>query len=77
MDTQPQPQWTPPTVTVHLQPSGKVITMPRPKTVLQLLNKLGIRRGVALVIRDNGLLTPDREILAGDTLIVRIATSSG
>ena len=69
--------WSPATITVHMQPEGKELTLPRAKTVLQLLNTLGLRRGVALVIRDNGLLTPDREILPGDTLIVRIATSSG
>lgn len=51
--------------------------MPRPKTVLQLLRKLDIRRGAALVIRDGGLLTPDREILPNDSIIVRIVTSSG
>lgn len=68
---------TPATVTVHMQPSGDVLTIPRPKTVLQLLKKLSLRTGVALVIRDGGLLTPDRQILANDVLIVRIATSSG
>ena len=70
-------EWSPATITVRLQPQGKELTMPRPKTALQLLNKLGLRRGSALVIRDNGLLTPDREILPGDTLIVRVVTSSG
>ena len=69
--------WTPASITVHLQPQGKELSLPRPKTVLQLLNTLGIRRGTALVIRDNGLLTPDREVLPNDTLIVRVVTSSG
>lgn len=64
-------------VTVLLQPEGKSFVMPRPKTVLQLLRKLDIRRGSALVIRDGGLLTPDREILPNDSIIVRVVTSSG
>lgn len=72
-----KPSWTPATVTVHMQPSGEVLSIPRPKTVLQLLHKLQLRPGVALVIRDGGLLTPDRQIFSNDTLIVRIATSSG
>ena len=71
------PSWTPATVTVHMQPSGEILSIPRPKTVLQLLHKLSLRPGVALVIRDGELLTPDRRIFSNDTLIVRIATSSG
>ena len=69
--------YTPPTITVHLQPQEKTVTIPRPKTVLQLLNRLDIKRGTALVIRDGGLLTPDREVLANDVITVRIVTSSG
>lgn len=69
--------YTPPEITVTLQPADRVFTMPRVKTVLQLLHKLGIRRGTALVIRDGGLLTEDRAIAPGDAITVRIVTSSG
>ena len=69
--------YTPATVTVLLQPDNKTKTIPRPKTVLSLLKKLDIRMGTALVIREGGLLTQDREIFPGDEIIVRIVTSSG
>lgn len=70
-------EWQPATVTVHMLPSGRTQILPRPKTVLGLLNKLGVKPGTALVIRDNGLLTPDREVLPGDELTVRLVVSSG
>lgn len=72
-----QQEYTPPTVTVLRQPEDREYTLPRPKTVLQLLRKLDIRTGTALVIRDGALLTPDRAILPGDRIIVRQVTSSG
>lgn len=67
----------PPEITVLLQPQNKEFTLPRPKTVQQLLRKLDIRRGTALVIRDGTLLTEDRQVLTGDHITVRIVTSSG
>ncbi len=69
--------YTIPTIAVILQPQEKTLSLPRPKTVLQLLGKLGIRRGTALVIRDGELLTQDRAILKDDVITVRIVTSSG
>ena len=69
--------YTIPKITVVLQPQEKIIEMPRPKTVIQLFNKLGIRRGTALVIRNGELLTPDRSIMADEIITVRIVTSSG
>lgn len=66
-----------PEVSVLLQPDNRQLTLPRPKTVQQLLRKLDIKRGTALVIRDGGLLTEDRAILPGDSITVRIVTSSG
>ena len=51
--------------------------MPRPKTVRQLLERLSLRQDAALVIREGGLLTPDRRIEIGDSITVRIVTSSG
>ena len=70
-------QYSPPEITVVLQPEEKRFALPRPKTVLQLLHKLNIKPGSALIIRDQGLLTPDREILPNDVITVRIVTSSG
>ncbi len=72
-----QKHYTIPTITVILQPQEKTVSMQRPKTVMQLLNRLSIRRGTALVIRDGQLLTQDREIRPDDTITVRIVTSSG
>jgi len=69
--------YTPPQITVLLQPEGREFALPRPKTVLQLLHKLDIRPGAALVIREGGLLTQDRQILPGDYITVRLVTSSG
>lgn len=69
--------YPPPEITVLLQPENKRLVLPRPKTVLQLLRKLGIKRCTALVIRDDGLLTEDRAILPGDDITIRVVTSSG
>lgn len=69
--------YQPAQITVRLQPEEREFMMPRPKTVLQLLRKLDIRRGTALVIRDGGLLTEDRRILPGEYITIRVVTSSG
>lgn len=66
-----------PEISVLLEPENRQLIMPRPKTVQQLLRKLGIKRCTALVIRDGGLLTEDRAILPGDSITVRLVTSSG
>ena len=66
-----------PTVSITLEPQGKTMDMPRPKTVCQLLRNLGLRQGTALVIRDGGLLTQDREIRPGDSITIRTVVSSG
>jgi len=66
-----------PQITILLQPDGREFALPRPKTVLQLLHKLDIRPGTALVIREGGLLTQDRQILPGEHITVRLVTSSG
>ena len=72
-----QPSYTPPSVTVLLEPQGETLILPRPKTVLQLLRTLRIRQGSALVIRDGGLLTQDREVLPGDHITIRSVVSRG
>ncbi len=68
------PAWQ---ITVHLVPQGKSLTLPRPKTVWQLMNRLGLKPCSALIIREGGLLTRDREILPGDVITVRSVVSSG
>lgn len=64
-------------ITLILEPTGGTKTVPRPKTVYQLLDRLAIRHGSALIIRDGELLTPDRSIKAGDTITVRSVVSRG
>ena len=63
--------------TVTLEPGNKVISMVRPRSVTQLLNRLNLKPGQVLVIRDGGLLTPDREIMPGDQITLRNVTSAG
>lgn len=64
-------------VTVSFEPGGKTKSMPRPRSVRQMLNRLNLKPGNVLVIRDKGLLTPDREILPGDKITIRSVVSSG
>ncbi len=65
------------TVTVLLQPEEKQLSLPRPKTVRQLLTALGLAEETALVARHGELLTPDRHIWPNDTILVRKVASSG
>lgn len=69
--------FSPATITVLLEPECVTKDIPRPKTVTQLLNKLGIRQGEALVARNGELLTPDRRIETGDSILVRKVISRG
>ncbi len=66
-------------VSVLLQPEEKIVEFPRErvKNVQRLLAVLNIRPCTALVARGRELLTPDRQILPGDHLLVRKVTSSG
>ena len=66
-----------PVITVMLEPTGGEREIPRPKTVAQLLAKLGQRPATTLVIREGELLTPDRRVEVGDTIIVRSVVSRG
>ena len=72
-----QRSYAPATVTVLVQPEEKTLELRRPKTARQLLAALHLREETALVARDGELLTPDRRIYTGDTLLVRTVTSSG
>lgn len=69
--------FVPATVTVLLQPQEKTLVLPRPKSARQLLAALDLREESALVAREGELLTPDRRIYSGDTLLVRKVVSSG
>ena len=62
---------------VLLQPEEKMVELPKAKTARAVLNALGLRECTALVARDGELLTPDRAVAPGDSLIVRKVTSSG
>ncbi|MDR2726957.1 MAG: hypothetical protein LBC10_03070 [Deltaproteobacteria bacterium] len=66
-----------PPVQVLLQPEEKTVAIPKAKTARAVLHALGLRECSALVIRDGGLLTPDRAVAPGESLIVRKVTSSG
>lgn len=65
------------TISITILPSSKTETIARAKTALQLLHRLGLRAGMALVIRDGELLTPDRMIMSGDKIIIRKVISEG
>jgi sulfur carrier protein len=64
-------------ITVTIEPEGEVREFASLNTALQLLNKLGLRRSEALVIRGPELLTPDRKLHGGDVIVVRKVRSSG
>ena len=64
-------------ITIHLEPGERVLTVPWPKTVRQLLKSLELQEGTALVARDGKLLTPDRRIWPDDSLYIRIVLSMG
>ncbi len=66
-----------PTITLTMQPTGGTKTVPRPKTVRQLLDRLGFLEETALVIRDGSLLTPDLSIQPDDHITVRSIVSRG
>ncbi|SBW05000.1 conserved hypothetical protein [uncultured delta proteobacterium] len=77
MQETPFEKYPPAVITVILEPTGGTKEIPRPKTVSQLLARLEIRQGTALVIREGELLTPDRRIETGDTVTVRSVVSRG
>ncbi|MDR2893226.1 MAG: hypothetical protein LBV80_09120 [Deltaproteobacteria bacterium] len=69
---------TPPQITVFLQPEGQKLTLPRPKTVQQLLNKLGLRPCACLVIRHPAGVCPDEPFNhAAHTASAEQAASAG
>jgi hypothetical protein len=72
-----RPEYEGARVRVLLQPGEKHLSLPRPKTALQLLAALELEEECALVARRGELLTPDRQIWPDDEILVRQVTSSG
>ena len=64
-------------ITVTINTQSQPLSFPKINTVLQLLQKLDLRVNDALIIRDGELLTPDRRVLYGDHITVRMVTSRG
>ncbi|MUM76321.1 hypothetical protein GKC30_01585 [Pseudodesulfovibrio sp. F-1] len=64
-------------ITVRLEPDNDVVELHGTKTVLAVLNRLKLRSTMAIVVRDGQLLTPDRRLAPGQTLMVRKVTSAG
>lgn len=64
-------------IVLTVEPEGETRNFPRPKTARQLLQALGLPEETALVARDGKLLTPDRQIWAGDKIMVRKVGSRG
>lgn len=60
-----------------VEPGGRMRVNPRPKTARQVLESLGLQEESALVAREGQLLTPDRQILPGDRILVRVVGSRG
>ncbi len=75
--TEGRTPYPPAMIHIHLLPEDKHFDLPRVKTARQLLAALGCREETALVAREGELLTPDRQIWADDSLLVRKVTSSG
>ena len=66
-----------PFITLTLEPQLVTKQMPRPKTAKQLLDQLGYLEETAIVVRNGQLLTPDRAIYEGDSIMVRRVISAG
>jgi len=64
-------------ITVRLEPDNEVVELHGTKTVLAVLNRLKLRSTMAIVVRNGQLLTPDRRLKPGETLMVRKVTSAG
>jgi len=64
-------------ITVKILPEGKLFTMQKANTALQLLNRLDLKPNQALIIRRGTLLTPDVKLKPGDEIEVRRVTSVG
>lgn len=64
-------------IKVKFFPEGKEIEIEKKLTVKQLLKRLNLLPGTALVIRDGKLLTSDIVLKEGDEIEIRVVTSRG
>ncbi|MEF2145314.1 MAG: hypothetical protein V3573_07710 [Desulfovibrionaceae bacterium] len=64
-------------ITVHVEPDNETLTFASLNTVLQLLNRLGLRSTQALVVRDGNLLTADRKLGRDDVITIKKVVSAG
>ncbi|EPR37015.1 hypothetical protein dsx2_0958 [Desulfovibrio sp. X2] len=64
-------------ITVIREPDGETLEVHDVKSVKSLLNRLGERCTSVLVIRGRELLTEDRKLVPGETLVVRSVRSRG
>ncbi|XPV76919.1 MAG: hypothetical protein ACNI27_03070 [Desulfovibrio sp.] len=64
-------------ITVHIEPEKKTEVLYGIKSVHALLNRLGLHRTMALIIRDGKLLTQDRKLHEADEITVRKVISVG
>lgn len=71
------PGYNGPRIVTRLEPPGKYLSIPRPKTARQLLEAFGQAEETALVARDGKLLTPDRRIYPDDHILLRLVGSRG
>lgn len=66
-----------PRILLRLEPPGKLLSFPRPKTARQLLHALNLEEEEALLARAGKLLTPDRRIWPNDKILARVVASRG
>lgn len=64
-------------IIVHVEPDGETLTMTNMNTGLKLLNRLGLKRTQALIIRDGKLMTWDEKFNLGDEVTIKKVISAG
>ena len=62
---------------IWLEPPGRLLSIPRVKTVSQLLEFFKFEPETAIVARNGKLLTPDRHLWPDDEILVRQVGSRG
>lgn len=72
-----RPKYAGPRILARIEPPGRWLSLPRPKTARQLLEALGLEEESALVVRAGKLLTPDRHIWPDEEIYVRVVASRG
>ncbi|MCD6320364.1 MAG: MoaD/ThiS family protein [Candidatus Desulfofervidaceae bacterium] len=64
-------------IKVKFFPEGEKVEIEKKLTVKQLLKRLNLLPGTALVIRNKQLLTSDIVLKGGDEIEIRVVTSRG